>query len=267
MNCIFCKKNSDNSKSVEHIIPQSLGNDNHILEKGIVCDACNNYFSTKIEREVLDLPYFRSLRNRNYIPNKKKKIPNEVGFFGNLKFGKVEILESEGKSLQIVVEKKEIFEKILSGELTNFKIPIQNRPPKKHLLLSRLLGKIAIEALAQKVKKVDNWNLEFVNDKGLDVLREYVRYGKGQYWEYYTRKVYEETEMFTSQKEEKSYQILNEYDLIYYEEKYIIFICIILGIEYAILLNGQDISIYEKWLKENNYKSPLDTDEDKRINQ
>jgi len=267
MNCIFCKKNSDDSKSVEHIIPQSLGNNNHTLDKGIVCDACNNYFSTKIEKEVLDLPYFRSLRNRNYIPNKKKKIPNEIGFFGNLKHGKVEILGNEGKTLQIVVEKKEIFEKILSGEFTNFKIPIQNRPPKNHLLLSRLLGKIAIEALAQKIQKVDNWNIELVNDNGLDSLREYVRYGKGKYWEYHTRKVYEEKDMFTSQKEEKSYQILNEYDFIYYEEKYLIFICIILGIEYAILLNDQEINIYEKWLKENNDKSPLDTDEDKKLKQ
>lgn len=264
MNCIFCKKNSDDSKSVEHIIPQSLGNINDILDKGIVCDACNNYFSTKIEKEVLDLPYFRSLRYRNYIPSKKKKIPNEIGFFGNLKHGKIEILGSEGKTLQIIVEKKEIFEKILSGEFTSFKIPIHNRPPKKHFLLSRLLGKIAIEALAQKVKEIENWNIEFINNQGLDNLREYVRYGKGKHWEYHTRKVYEETDMFTSQKKDKPYQMLNEYDFIPYEGKYLFFICIILGIEYALLLNDNDISIYEKWLKENNYKSPLDTDEDKK---
>lgn len=28
MNCIFCKKDSTNSKSVEHIIPESFGNKN-----------------------------------------------------------------------------------------------------------------------------------------------------------------------------------------------------------------------------------------------
>lgn len=38
MHCIFCKCDSTNSKSVEHIIPESLGNKSHILRPGIVCD-------------------------------------------------------------------------------------------------------------------------------------------------------------------------------------------------------------------------------------
>jgi len=31
MRCIFCQEYSTNSKSVEHIIPESLGNKSHIL--------------------------------------------------------------------------------------------------------------------------------------------------------------------------------------------------------------------------------------------
>ncbi len=46
----FCKQCSDLSNSVEHIIPESLGNKNHVLPKGIVCDRCNNYFTLKIEK-------------------------------------------------------------------------------------------------------------------------------------------------------------------------------------------------------------------------
>lgn len=34
-----------NTSSEEHIIPKSLGNDDLILEKGTICDACNNYFA------------------------------------------------------------------------------------------------------------------------------------------------------------------------------------------------------------------------------
>ncbi|WP_404985680.1 HNH endonuclease [Chryseobacterium sp. M5] len=266
MNCIFCNKNSDNSRSIEHIIPQSLGNTKNILDKGIVCDSCNNYFSTKIEKDVLDLPYFRSLRNRNNILTKKKKIPNEIGFFGDLNNGKVEIIGSKGKNLEIVIEKKEIFNKILNGEFTSFKIPIYNKPPTKHPLLSILLGKIAIEALAQKVKNIENWNYEFITNEGLKNIINYVRFGKGKYWEYNVRKVYEETDMFTNfSKEEKPYQILNEYDFIYIEEKYLIFVCIILGMEYSIFLNDPNINIYKDWLKENNYKNPLETDKDKKL--
>lgn len=266
MNCIFCKKNSDNSKSIEHIIPESLGNKNHTLQKGIVCDSCNQYFSTKIEKEVLDLPYFRSLRNRNFIPSKKNNIPNEVGFFGDLKSGKVEILGNEGKTLQILVEKNEIFEKILKGEYKSFKIPIHRRPPKKHVLLSRFIGKIALEALAQKIKHSQNWNNDFINDEGLDFLREYVRYGKGKYWNYYVRKIYDEEETFINPKKtDKPYQILNEYDFIQIEEKYLVFICIIMGIEYSLILNDQKTTVYENWLTKNNQINSLDTDEDRKF--
>ena len=53
MICLFCKENSTNSISVEHIIPESLGNKEHILPKGIVCDKCNQYFAIKLEKPLL----------------------------------------------------------------------------------------------------------------------------------------------------------------------------------------------------------------------
>jgi hypothetical protein len=63
MNCIFCTQNSENSKSVEHIVPESLGNKSTVLSKGIVCDGCNNYFARKIEGEMLSFPYLKALDN------------------------------------------------------------------------------------------------------------------------------------------------------------------------------------------------------------
>jgi len=252
MNCIFCKKISADSKSVEHIIPESLGNKKHVLDKGIVCDKCNSYFSVKIEKHVLDLPYFRSVRKRNEIPSKKNKVPSEIGFLGDLVNGKVEVFGVKQNSLQIVVENKELFEKILKGEFTDLKIPIHKFPPKDNILLSRFLGKVALEALAQKVKNVDNWNEDFISNEGLDRMRNYVRYGKGKFWSYSFRKVYEEFDTFSSsQKENFSYQILNEYDFLYLEESYLIFICIIMGIEYSIMLNEPNLDIYQEWLKKN----------------
>ncbi|MBO5921575.1 MAG: hypothetical protein J6Q48_04230, partial [Bacteroidaceae bacterium] len=47
MKCIFCKQESTNAKSVEHIIPETLGNKTFVLPLGMVCDQCNNYFSRK----------------------------------------------------------------------------------------------------------------------------------------------------------------------------------------------------------------------------
>ncbi len=75
MRCIFCKNTSAESKSVEHIIPESLGNTAHTLPPGIVCDKCNQYFALKVEKPVLDSSVFRSLRSTMDVPNKKRRIP------------------------------------------------------------------------------------------------------------------------------------------------------------------------------------------------
>ena len=41
--CIFCKESGDIFHTIEHIVPESLGNTEDILHKG-VCDKCQNYF-------------------------------------------------------------------------------------------------------------------------------------------------------------------------------------------------------------------------------
>lgn len=76
MRCIFCKNSTVGSKSVEHIIPESLGNTNHILTFGLVCGACNNYFSIKIEKPILDSGMFRFLRMNKRIANKVGRSPS-----------------------------------------------------------------------------------------------------------------------------------------------------------------------------------------------
>lgn len=78
MRCIFCKEDSTDSRSVEHIVPESLGNTDHVLQPGIVCDACNQYFARKLERPVLEAPIFRNLRTAMAIPNKRGRVPQWV---------------------------------------------------------------------------------------------------------------------------------------------------------------------------------------------
>jgi HNH endonuclease len=76
MRCIFCKQDSSTSVSVEHIIPESLGNIDHVLPVGAVCDGCNQYFARKVERQLLESPMFRLLRADMAIPNKRGRIPS-----------------------------------------------------------------------------------------------------------------------------------------------------------------------------------------------
>jgi len=75
MRCIVCKKVATSSRSVEHIIRESLGNVDHVLPPGIVCDKCNNYIAREVEKPLLDSHYFKERRYYATLPNKKKRIP------------------------------------------------------------------------------------------------------------------------------------------------------------------------------------------------
>ncbi|MTI24549.1 HNH endonuclease [Fulvivirga kasyanovii] len=55
-NCLFCP-DGKSFTAVEHIVPESMGNSHYILEKGVVCDACNNNFS-KFEVESAHKNHF-----------------------------------------------------------------------------------------------------------------------------------------------------------------------------------------------------------------
>ncbi|GMQ79286.1 MAG: hypothetical protein BMS9Abin02_1861 [Anaerolineae bacterium] len=75
MLCIFCKADSAATRSVEHIIPESLGNTDHVLPVGVVCDGCNQYFARKVERPLLESGMFRLLRADRRVPSKRGRIP------------------------------------------------------------------------------------------------------------------------------------------------------------------------------------------------
>jgi hypothetical protein len=79
MHCLFCKEPSDNSRSVEHILPQSLGNTSTTLRAGVVCDKCNNYFSRKVEAPFLNSAGTTALRFHQAIPSKRDRIPPLAG--------------------------------------------------------------------------------------------------------------------------------------------------------------------------------------------
>lgn len=69
--CIFCNAEGQFS-SVEHIVPHSLGNDIFMLERGWVCDECNNLCS-QFEDRVLNNSILRIERCRLGVITKKKK--------------------------------------------------------------------------------------------------------------------------------------------------------------------------------------------------
>ena len=51
MKCLFCES-TFTQNSIEHIVPESLGNKSYILKMGCLCRPCNNLFS-EFEKKAL----------------------------------------------------------------------------------------------------------------------------------------------------------------------------------------------------------------------
>lgn len=273
--CIFCHKDSSTFKSVEHIIPETLGNKHHYLPKGYVCDACNNYFSVKIEKELLALPYFVSMRFRNEILTKKGRFVKEKMFFPEImKSGEVVMYTTEDGNIEAVVD-EELYDLIEAGKAKTIIGPYIPEPEYPNPIMSRFLAKCAYEFFLYNMDK-DKYDLcvqELLGKENdvLKSLREYARYGIGGFWQYNQRRIYSEGYLSFKEGEDKCFEMLHEMKLFSkehtrlpngYVEAEIYFVTAISGIEYAICLSDPDISEYRKWLKNNNDKSPLEDEKE-----
>jgi len=253
MKCIFCKKDSTKSKSVEHIIPMSLGNKKHILKKGIVCDVCNSYFSNKIEREVLENKFFMNIRFRNFIESRHNRIPLGQALIPKTKY-LAEVNLNDG--IQIQIDEKS-FDLIINKKINHLIIPYDRNIPKDCQNFSRLLGKMALEMLALNVIKNEKDLLDFVNEQQFDTLRNYVRYNnKRENWVYSSRIIYDENEKFYLE-DGNTVDMIFECDFLATEKFEIYFIFAYKGIEFVINMAGSSIDGYLEWLEKNNNISPL----------
>ncbi len=72
--CIFCKESGDIFDTIEHIVPESLGNTEDILYNG-VCDKCQNYCGREIENYILRKSPFGFWRTLSKTVTKKGNLP------------------------------------------------------------------------------------------------------------------------------------------------------------------------------------------------
>ena len=260
--CIFCKQDSSMSRTVEHIIPESLGNKEHILPAGVVCDRCNNYFALKIEKPLLELDYFRHARFRNVIYNKEGRIPTIQASCLPAKII-VEIERNEeGKSINITRE--EDISKFINSVSTSNTLEVYYPEPSlpEGQVVSRFLGKVAIETLALTGLNIPGGIDEIVDKPGLDELRNYVRIGSQRVnWTFHVRRIYPEDKVFY--KEGRECEILHSFNLMYTKSQELYLVLLLFGVEYCINMGGPEIDGYLEWLKQHEFKSPLRTEQEK----
>ncbi|MCM1297813.1 MAG: HNH endonuclease [Alistipes senegalensis] len=266
MQCIFCHKDASASTSVEHIVPESLGNKHIYLPKGYVCNACNHYFAIKIEKDLLNQPYFISLRSRNEILSKKNRlIKQDMIFPGAQKKAGVSFL-TQGNTLLIHIDDKDVINSIIEGKSHRMIAKYLPEPEYPNPLMSRFLAKCAYEYFLFHMgkEKYDLCVNELLgqNTDILKTLREYARFGKGKYWQYSQRRIYSEGSFFIQESKDIPYEILHEMSFFVKDyikhpnnvvEAEIYYVLVISGIEYAISISDPDISEYITLIQEKEF--------------
>ncbi|QQX77783.1 MULTISPECIES: HNH endonuclease [Aequorivita] len=257
MRCIFCKQISDLSKSVQHIIPESLGNKDLILSYGTVCDSCNQYFAIKIEKPMLEMNYFQNVRFRNQIKSKKGRNITYKTLFPHKDGGWFDMYIQDD-SLAFSGDDSKIINLIKEKKVNKMMFEVVDQPVYPNINVSRFLAKTAIEAFAIKFEDDRKLLNEMIDMPQLDPLREFARYGKGKFWNYHQRRIYsEETRFEDPLHHPEPYEVLHELDFLILKPGIYYFVLVIMGIEYVINCGASELDLYKHWLLKNDDISPI----------
>jgi hypothetical protein len=260
MRCIFCKKPSGGCISVEHIIPESLGNVDHVLPRGWVCDTCNNYFAREVEKPFLDSLYGRSSRFEMSVANKRGRVPSVFGLHPQSRT-RIEVArDPETNRLCLSPAEGEDESRWIASVQANshgtLYVPFAPIPD-SDLRTSRFIGKVALEVLAYRCIQIPGWNDEIVDKADLDELRRYVRSGSAKsVWPVSIRRIYAADFLFQD-KANGAHEMLHEWTILWQPGSECYAVIAIFGVEYAINLGGPELDGYNTWLKAHGDRSPL----------
>lgn len=174
--CLYCQAHGPFT-TVDHVIPESLGNDDLLLE-GDVCDRCQAYFGKEVERYVLEKTPIAVWRVILGIPTKKGRPPSvsvsqshvQKGTFPerNRHHDNVGFTAHPDGTTSVDINDDEIVRDIADGTKGQFNLVLT---PKLLHMLGRFLGKIGlgILAISDGVR---------ARDSRFDRVRRYARFGE-----------------------------------------------------------------------------------------
>lgn len=269
MRCLFCKEDSSSTKSIEHVIPESLGNKTFTLPRGYVCDKCNNYLAREVEKPFLEREDMRLLRFQEEIPSKKNKFPQLVGNWDGLP---VEVKKEmhKGEVVHSIDMPPELLLKLILCPKDHYKMIVpaytDDLLPPQDTITSRFIGKMALEALAQRLSSLDDSLDQLIDDEQFDPIRNHVRRGSPRTWPCHIRRIYPHHKAWVDNDGE-TYQIIHEFDFLMPGviecnetepvQAELFFVVALWGMEFAINLGGPCIDGYQMWLQEHDNVSPL----------
>jgi HNH endonuclease len=261
MRCIFCRCQSDGSKSIEHTVPESLGNTIHILPRGSVCDSCNNYFARKVEHPVLSHRSFRNLRAWNGIRSKAGRPPWLLAKHLSSGF-EVALLKEDNGDLHIKAERGKNSDEILRHldheeeyGLKAFSVNLELDPPTREM--SRLLAKIALERCFSDFLKTERASTDLIFDPYFDNIRRWARNGDNfPSWPYHQRSIYPQETSMRHPKTNEWVKAGIGQGLFHTASPETYYSISLYGIEFVINVGGPNIEGLERWLLQNDQASP-----------
>lgn len=268
MRCLFCKRPSDDAKSIEHIVPESLGNirgnERYQLPRGAVCDGCNNYFAREVEGPLLAHQSFRNLRAWYQVPTKKGRLPRLLGTHigTDIPIGLRKAKEGDEFTFgpySIVPERNSDRDKLYRDIRSNpnssaFGFIIGESPPAR--LMSRFLAKMAVEA--HWIRFHPENTEKFIDEPHYDRIRNWARRGDNyDDWPHSSREVYPAETLMRHPTTNEWVQAGYAFDLFLTKRRETFFAFCLYGREFVINVGGPSIKGYDEWLDENNHVSPL----------
>lgn len=139
--CIICRRRDGDFTSQEHIFPESLGNKEHVLPVGVVCDRCNNQVLAPLDAALCDFAPIAIMRTLNGVPSKAGKLP---AF--NFDNGALRCVAPGELSLDLASAKWHKDKPAPPGHVGwSFTAKRRDMTPKRLSLVHRALTKIALE--------------------------------------------------------------------------------------------------------------------------
>ena len=190
------------------------------------------------------------------VGNKRGVVPPQFGFLPDLNM--TADVRLDGRSIAVEPHDKsrstDFVRSLLDRGNGSLWLPIPTVINKK--LMSRFIGKVAVEALAHRFLNIEGWRGEILRQEALEPLRQYVRVGDHpKIWQFTRRPLYPPQMCFETST--YAYQILHEFAFLYTDERELIFVLALFGEEFAINMSNPDPVRYVEYLKSRNGESIL----------
>ena len=95
--CLFCRKSDGGFKSKEHVFPESLGNQEIIIDPGVVCDRCNNGTLSQLDQTICDFMPIQARQMMLGVRSKGGKVPRTRWQEGTIDYQPPDVAGGEPK--------------------------------------------------------------------------------------------------------------------------------------------------------------------------